>query len=155
MRYFLVDKVTSLARGARATGIKNVTLTDGTLHDHFPDHPLFPGALVIEALAQLGGFLIEMSDVPPDHRAILVGIDRAKFSLPAQPGDQIELDVTLRSRMDLAAQLDAEARVGGQRAARASLTFMLRHVASARVHEQRRSLYRLWMRDLDTPPELL
>ncbi len=154
MRWFLVDRVTAFEKGVRAAGVKNVTLTDGVLHDHFPDHPILPGVLVIEALAQLGGFLIEASGVPHDHRAILVGVDRAKLSAPARPGDQIELEARIASRLDLAAQIDAEARIAGQRAVKATLTFILKPVESARVHEQRKSLYALWTRDLVPPVEL-
>ena len=50
MRYFLIDKVTELVPGERARGVKNVTLSDETLHDHFPDHPIMPGALILLAL---------------------------------------------------------------------------------------------------------
>ena len=52
MRYYLIDKVTALTPGRSATGLKCVTLTDEVLHDHFPDHPMLPGALIVEAAAQ-------------------------------------------------------------------------------------------------------
>lgn len=152
MRYFLLDKVTELVPGERARGLKNVTLTDEVLHDHFPDLPVLPGALVIEAGAQLGGFLLEMTvnqaDLPP-KRAVLVQIQQAKFYKPAEPGDQIELVATLGSTLETAAQVRIEASIGGERSMRATITFMLRAVESERVHEQRRSLYRTWTRSLD------
>jgi 3-hydroxyacyl-[acyl-carrier-protein] dehydratase len=148
MRFFLVDKVTELVPGERARGVKNITLTDEAAHDHFPDHPIFPGTLIVEALAQLGGFLIEASGTAPLERALLAQIDRAKFVAPAWAGDQLELLVTLEQRLDSAAQIAAEARVGAREVARARLTFLLKRIESERVHEQRRWLYALWTRDL-------
>jgi 3-hydroxyacyl-[acyl-carrier-protein] dehydratase len=154
VRYFMLDRVTALVRGERAVGVKCVTFTDETLHDHFPDHPILPGALLLEAGAQLAGFLIEMSGAPALHRAVLVQIDKAKFQGPAIPGDRVVLEATLKSSLETAAQVEIEAAVEGKRIARATLTFMLRRVDSDRVHEQRRTLYRIWTRDLDPNLEL-
>src|SRR4029079_7831143 len=61
MRYYLIDKVTELTAGQSARGVKCVTLTDEVVHDHFPDFPMLPGALIVEAAAQLAGFLLEMT----------------------------------------------------------------------------------------------
>src|SRR5688572_11669329 len=147
MRYFLLDRVTDVVPGESARGIKNVTLTDEVLHDHFPDHPILPGALIVEGMAQLAGFLLEVSvnaEDTPIVRALLVQIQSAKFSHPAEPGDQIELVARIGSILDAAGQVDVEALVAGQRIARAQLTFMLKAIESDRVHEQRRYLYRLW-----------
>lgn len=153
MRYFLLDRVTEITPGESARGVKNVTLTDEVLHDHFPDYPILPGALLVEAMAQLAGFLLEVThnaDDKPIVRALLAGINNAKFSRPAEPGDSISLLVKLGASMDAAAQVDAEARVGDDRIARAQLTFMLKEIDSERVHEQRRYLYRLWTTKLAT-----
>lgn len=154
MRYFLLDRVTEITPGASACGIKNVTLTDEVLHDHFPDYPILPGALLVEGMAQLAGFLLEIThnaDDKPLVRALLVGVDRAKFSRPAEPGDSIAMTARLGASLDAAAQVDVEASIAGERIARAHLTFMLKAVDSARVHDQRRSLYRLWTKHLATP----
>ena len=64
MRYYLIDKVTELSVGRRARGVKCATLTDEILHDHFPDFPMLPGALIVEAAAQLAGFLLEIAQRP-------------------------------------------------------------------------------------------
>lgn len=157
MRYFLLDRVTEIVPGTSARGVKNVTLTDEVLHDHFPDYPILPGALLIEAMAQLAGFLLEVThnaDDKPLVRALLVGIQSAKFSRPAEPGDSIELSVRAGASLDAAAQIDAEAHIGTERIARAQLTFMLKAIDSDRVHEQRRYLYRLWTKKLPTPPRI-
>jgi 3-hydroxyacyl-[acyl-carrier-protein] dehydratase len=157
VRYFLLDRVTDVVPGESARGVKNVTLTDEVLHDHFPDYPILPGALVVEAMAQLGGFLLEVTvnaEDKPVVRALLVQIEKARFSSPAEPGDQIEITAKLGSVLDAAAQVECEATVRGQRIARAQLTFMLKAIDSERVHQQRRYLYRLWTKNLVTSVRL-
>jgi 3-hydroxyacyl-[acyl-carrier-protein] dehydratase len=124
------------------------------LHDHFPDHPILPGALILEAAAQLAGFLLEMTvnrPAEPPQRALLVQVDLAKFHDTAGPGDQLDIEITLGSLREGAAQVVAQAQVGDRRIARASLTFVLRRIDSERVHEQRGYLYKLWTRDLKPP----
>jgi 3-hydroxyacyl-[acyl-carrier-protein] dehydratase len=158
MRYFLIDRVTELLPGERARGIKNVTLSDEILHDHFPDFPVMPGALIVESAAQLAGFLVEMTINKPGAtllRAVLTQIDRAKFHGPAGPGDCLELTAAVEALRETAARVTTDVRAAGRRIARADLTFALRRVDSERVHEQRRSLYRLWTRDLQPPVVIL
>ena len=152
MRYFLVDKITAFEPNRSASGVKNVSLSDEVLHDHFPDHPIFPGALLVEAMAQLAGFLLESGRADAPERAILAQIEKAKFHAPAGPGDQILLEVTLAQRLEAAAQVEATAHVGERCIGRARLTFMLRRVDSARVTEQRAMLYRIWTRELEPGP---
>jgi 3-hydroxymyristoyl/3-hydroxydecanoyl-(acyl carrier protein) dehydratase len=154
MRYFLLDKVTAFESGKRAVGIKCVALADDILHDHFPDHPVLPGALLIESMSQLGGFLVELSfhtGAGRARRAVLAQIKEAKFHQACKPGDQIELEALMESQLPDAARLTVTASVNGQRVARAELTFALRDVASERVHEQRRQIYRIWTQDLNPP----
>ena len=151
MRYILLDRITEAVPGKLARGLKAVTLTDEVLHDHFPDFPILPGALLVEAVAQLAGFLLEISENKPGEeprRALLVQIDRAKFYKPAQPGDSVELVAELSQGLDTAAKLTVGADIRGEKAMRGTLTFMLRTIDSPRVHEQRRYLYSLWTRDL-------
>lgn len=154
MRFFLIDRVTEVVAGTRARGVKAVTLTDEVLHDHFPDHPLLPGTLLVEAMAQLGGYLLEVSQAAaeprqgPPLRALLAQIDRARFREPVGPGSLVELETTIASHAGGAAQVDGRAHVEGREVASARVTFVLRHVESPRVHEQRRALYELWTRAL-------
>lgn len=159
MRYFLLDRITAFEQGKRACAIKCVSLTDEVLHDHFPDHPILPGALLIESMSQLGGFLVELSFHTEAHetvrRAILAQIKDAKFHRGCQPGDRIELEAVLESQLEDAARVSATATVDGERVARAELTFILREVDSERVHAQRRDIYRVWTKDLKPSPIIL
>jgi 3-hydroxyacyl-[acyl-carrier-protein] dehydratase len=151
MRYVLLDRITFAEPGRAARGLKAVTLTDDVLHDHFPDYPIYPGALLVEAAAQLAGFLLEITENKPDEvpkRALLVQIDRAKFYTPARPGDSVELFAEIGQSLDAAAKLTVGADVRGEKCMRGALTFMLRHVESEALHAQRRYLYALWTRDL-------
>jgi len=157
MRYYLIDKVTALTPGTSATGVKCVTLTDEVLHDHFPDHPMLPGALIVEAAAQLAGFLLEMSfnrAGQPVQRALLVQIQRARFGAPVGPGDRLEIVATIEADRESSAQVAFQATVDGTEAARGTLTFVLRGIASPRVHEQRRDVYRIWTRDFSPALEI-
>jgi 3-hydroxyacyl-[acyl-carrier-protein] dehydratase len=158
MRYFLIDKVTELHPGERAWGKKCVTLSDEILHDHFPDHPILPGALIVEAMAQLSGFLLEMSlnrEGQRPRRALLVQIEQAKFHDTVGPGDCLNIEAVLDSQLEGAAQIQATAHVEERRVVRARLSFVMKDIPSERVHEQRRALYRLWTRDFPTPPAIL
>ena len=152
MRFFLVDQVTEFDPGVFARGVKNVTLSEDFIQDHFPDYPVFPGTLIIEAMAQLGGFLAESAcntNGQSPRRAVLAQVDRAKFYEPTQPGDQIELRCRLDSQLEGAIRIDGQAYVRDTCIARADLTFVLRSINSDNVHAQRRQLYRIWTRRLD------
>src|SRR5215472_11534011 len=147
MRYFLLDKITAFEIGKRACGIKCVTLTDDILHDHFPDHPVLPGSLLLESMSQLGGFLVELSfhtGAGAPRRAVLAQIKEAKFHQACKPGDRIELEALMESQLEGAARVTATASVEGQKVARAELIFVLKTVDSPRVHEQRRQVYQIW-----------
>src|SRR4051812_28989166 len=100
MRYVLLDRITALEPPARARGVKCVSLSDDVFVDHFPGHPVMPGALTLEALAQLGGVLCEatmrlaVNGGRNDLHALLVAVERAKFRRLVRPGDRLELEVT-------------------------------------------------------------
>ena len=149
MRFILVDRVDALVPGESISGVKNLALSEEVFAEHFPDHPLYPGTLLIEALAQLGGCLVECSfhqRSPETRRAVLVQIERAKFHGPCRPGDHIALRCNLVSELEGAAQVEAHAFVQQQRAVEATLNFRLVQVQAESVHQQRRALYQTWMR---------
>ncbi len=158
MRYFLIDRITEFTPGKTARGLKNVTLSDDILNDHFPDFPIMPGALILESVSQLSGFLLEMSLNQPGQplqRALLVQVLNAKFYETSGPGDQLDIMVKLESTRESAARVSAVIECVGKRIARAELTFVLRQIDSERIHEQRRYLYKIWTRGLNPPPAIL
>jgi len=94
MRWFWIDRFTEFESGRRATAIKNVSLAEEHLHDHFPGAPLMPNSLVIEGLAQTGGLLVaEHSGF--ENRVVLAKVAKARFHFSAVPGDTLTYRVTL------------------------------------------------------------
>ena len=151
VRFYLIDRVDEIHPGEGARGIKNIAMSDDILRDHFPENPIFPGTLIVESLAQLGGFLVEATfnkNKKDVRRAVLAQIEKAKFHEPCRPGDQLRLECRLVSSLEGAAQIEGEAQVNGTKVARATLTFVLRKVDSKAVHEQRKDLYKQWTRGL-------
>src|SRR5213080_2210730 len=90
----LVDRIRELELARRIVGIKNVTVNEPFFQGHFPDRPIMPGVLILEAMAQVTGLLAFYSaDVKPKQNAVyyLVGVDKARFRKPVEPGDQLIL----------------------------------------------------------------
>ena len=99
--FLLIDRVTSVVAGESVTAIKNVTINEPFFTGHFPQRPVMPGVLIIEALAQATGILafITAGQMPDDNMLYyFAGIDNARFKKPVEPGDQIILDATLVKR---------------------------------------------------------
>jgi 3-hydroxyacyl-[acyl-carrier-protein] dehydratase len=123
--FLLIDRVIDYTPGETLTGLKNVSFNEPFFMGHFPQRPIMPGVLIIEALAQATGILafVTASAQPPDGQEMyyLAGVDKARFKRPVEPGDQLLLDVTLlRSKRGIGV-FAAEARVDGQLAAAAEL----------------------------------
>jgi 3-hydroxyacyl-[acyl-carrier-protein] dehydratase len=121
----LVDRIVEFEPMRRAIGYKNLTINEEFFQGHFPNLPLMPGVLMIEALAQLGGTII-MS--PYDYKrqtAVLTGIDKAKFRKYVVPGDRLDMEVTLLRTRSTLGWVSAVASVGGKPACSAELMFAL------------------------------
>lgn len=122
--FLLVDRVVELEPNKRVLAYKNVSINEPFFQGHFPGKPVMPGVLVIEALAQAGGLLTQLSSAPGDpltETFYLVKVDNAKFSNMVGPGDRLELDVELRRRIRNMAQYVGVARVDGQQVACAEI----------------------------------
>ncbi|HEX9759145.1 MAG TPA: 3-hydroxyacyl-ACP dehydratase FabZ [Nitrospiria bacterium] len=94
--FLLVDRILELEIGKRVVGFKNVTFNEEYFQGHFPEEPVMPGVLIIEAMAQVGGILAFKSSEEIKRKVVyFAGIDKAKFRKPVVPGDQLrmELDV--------------------------------------------------------------
>ena len=120
----LVDRVIELEKGKRIVAIKNVSINEPFFTGHFPGHPVMPGVLVVEALAQAGGLLTQLSKQDGDDMEqlfYLVKVDNAKFSRMVVPGDRLDLDVELKRQIRNMAQYVGVARVDGEQVACAEI----------------------------------
>jgi 3-hydroxyacyl-[acyl-carrier-protein] dehydratase len=121
--FLLVDRIVDVVKNVSAVGIKNVSINENFFQGHFPDHPVMPGVLVIEALAQAGGLLTQLSNEADASGKVfyLVKIDNAKFSRMVVPGDRLELCVSLKRTIRNMALYDCVARVDGEQVACAEI----------------------------------
>ena len=122
--FLLVDRVVELEPHKRVLAYKNVTANENFFNGHFPGRPVMPGVLVVEALAQAGGLLTQLSRLgssEEDQLFYLVKIDNAKFSRMVVPGDRLELEVELKRQIRNMAQYVGTARVDGEQVACAEI----------------------------------
>ena len=121
--FLLVDRVVEFEAHKRVLAYKNVTCNEPFFNGHFPGQPVMPGVLVVEALAQAGGLLTQLSHQSGTEGKLfyLVKIDGAKFSRMVVPGDRLELEVTLKRVIRNMAMYSGIARVDGEQAACAEI----------------------------------
>jgi 3-hydroxyacyl-[acyl-carrier-protein] dehydratase len=130
--FLLVDRVLEVVPGERITALKNVSMNEPFFPGHYPHHPVMPGVLVIEALAQTAAILSfkTMGSKPNDNSVYyFVGIDGARFKRPVTPGDQLILEVSIITTKRSIWKYAATAKVDGQIAAEAELMCTLRSSA--------------------------
>ncbi len=95
--FLLVDKIIGFIKDEQIVGVKNVTINEPFFQGHFPGHPVMPGVLILEAMAQVGGvYAIVANEVGENQVPYFVGIDKAKFRKPVQPGDVLVLSLELQ-----------------------------------------------------------
>jgi len=94
--FLLVDKIVDITPRERVVGIKNVTLNEPFFTGHFPGHPIMPGVLIVESMAQTGAILLlDALEKPEEKIAYFMGINNVKFRKPVLPGDQLQIEVEL------------------------------------------------------------
>ncbi|HEY3433318.1 MAG TPA: 3-hydroxyacyl-ACP dehydratase FabZ [Rhodocyclaceae bacterium] len=127
--FLLVDRVLDVVPGERITALKNVSINEPFFPGHYPHHPVMPGVLVIEALAQTAAILsFKTLGGKPDDKSVyyFVGIDNARFKRPVSPGDQLIFEVSITANKRGIWKFSAVAKVDGQVAAEADLMCTVR-----------------------------
>jgi 3-hydroxyacyl-[acyl-carrier-protein] dehydratase len=114
--FLLVDKIVEFVPKERIVGIKNVTINEPFFQGHFPGHPIMPGALLLEAMAQVGCVLMFKSfDLTPEEYVVyFMGIDKARFKRIVDPGDQLQLYVEIVKQKGNLWVFEAKATVDGE-----------------------------------------
>ena len=121
--FLLVDRVTEIEPGASLSAIKNVTINEPFFQGHFPGKPIMPGVLILEAMAQATGLLAFSGLIDPSESRlyILVGIDKARFRGQVLPGDQLQLQVSLKRNIRGIGMFDCKALVDDEVVAEAQM----------------------------------
>jgi 3-hydroxyacyl-[acyl-carrier-protein] dehydratase len=124
--FLLIDRVIELVRMKSIVALKNVTITEPFFQGHFPEKPIMPGVLIVEAIAQAGGLLL-LTEVPNRDEMLMVftGIEKARFRRPVVPGDQLRIEVAVKAWRITAARLEGKAYVDGKVACEATVTCRL------------------------------
>ncbi len=123
--FLLVDKITHVEYGKKATGIKNVTCNEPFFQGHFPGNPIMPGVLIVEALAQVGAVAILGMEENKGKLAVFAGIDGLRFRRQVVPGDTLRLEIEMLALKRGIGKAKAEAYVGDELAASGEMMFGL------------------------------
>ncbi len=125
--FLMIDRVLDLVLGQSATGIKNVTINDNFFQGHFPGHPVMPGVLIIEAMAQTAAIVVfeTMKEASFGKLVYFMSIENAKFRRPVVPGDQLKVHVSKERSRGPVWRFNGVAKVDGQIVAEATYTAMI------------------------------
>ncbi len=121
--FLLVDRVTITEPGKKGVGLKNVTINDGFFAGHFPQRPVMPGVLMVEALAQTAGVVVLTSGAHPDKVALFMSIEGVKFRKVVSPGDQLMLEVEIIRDRERTSQVKGIGKVDGEVVVEAEMLF--------------------------------
>lgn len=123
--FLLIDRLTYLEPGVKASGYKNVTANEPFFVGHFPGIPIMPGVLILEALAQLGCVAMLVKEEYKDMIGLFAGLDNVRFKRQVVPGDKLELYVELIKQKGLIGKFKGEAKVDSQLAAEGEVLFAM------------------------------
>ncbi len=131
--FLLVDRILEVEPGVRCVGLKNVSSNEEHFNGHFPGHPVMPGVLILEAMAQVAGVLILVTRNTPGALSYFASIEKARFRQPVRPGDQVITEATLQVLRGALCKAHVVGRVDGQVVVEADYTFMTTSSEAARA----------------------
>ncbi len=129
--FLLVDRVTAMQQGNSIIAYKNISISEPVFQGHFPDHPIYPGVMILEGMAQAGGILSflsmgELTQEEIDSKVVyFMSIDKAKFRTPVKPGDKLEYRISVIKQKGAIWVLKGEAYVDDKLVAEAELKAMI------------------------------
>ena len=125
--FLLVDRILELDAGKRVVGVKNVTINEPFFAGHFPGHPIMPGVLIIEAMAQVGGMLLLGAVPDPEEKVVyFTSLDNVRWRRPVKPGDQLRFELDLLQVRGMMCKMKGVAKVDGELVAEAEMGAMVR-----------------------------
>ncbi|MFC7371488.1 3-hydroxyacyl-ACP dehydratase FabZ [Fictibacillus iocasae] len=124
--FLLVDRILEVEEAKRAVGIKNVSANEEFFNGHFPEYPVMPGVLIVEALAQVGAVAMLKKEENRGRLAFFAGIDNCRFKRQVIPGDQLRLEVEMTRVRGSIGKGKAVATVDGELACECEITFALK-----------------------------
>ncbi len=128
--FLLVDRITEVTKNEGLVGYKNVSISEPVFQGHFPGHPIYPGVMILEGMAQAGGILafqsMEMTKEEAANKVVyFMSIDKAKFRAPVKPGDKLEYHISVIKNKGAIWMLKGEAFVDGKLVSEAELKAMI------------------------------
>lgn len=128
--FLLLDRVTDVVQNEKLVGYKNVTIGDNIFQGHFPGHPIYPGVMILEGMAQAGGILafksMDMTKEEAANKVVyFMSIDKAKFRAPVKPGDKLEYHISVIKQKGAIWVLDGKAFVDDNLVSQAELKAMI------------------------------
>ena len=150
MRFFMIDKIIEWKIGESAKGIKNVSLSEDFFDDHFPKHPIMPGVLIVESLAQISGLLLEATverDYKKKVKALLSILEKVKFRNISKPGDTLVLNSEILSVHEDSGRVKTIAKVDEKIIAEAEMIFILISFDDPELEKKRKILLDFWLEE--------
>ncbi|OUB84414.1 3-hydroxyacyl-[acyl-carrier-protein] dehydratase FabZ [Bacillus thuringiensis serovar medellin] len=123
--FLLIDRIIDVREGESAVAVKNVTINEEFFNGHFPEYPVMPGVLIIEALAQVSALIMLMKEENHGNIGFLTGIDNCRFKKQVRPGDQLRLEVQMTRVRRLFAKAHAIATIDNELVCEVDMTFAL------------------------------